>query len=141
MRRLALLSMLLVLIVPAAGCAGDTPEKAARAWVQAIADLDGNRIAELTCEAQKPQMQNLMWFYAGFLGLGRTLGVPQPTPDLSGLEFTVEARPDHDLAVVRVSGRVRTSALGFWTETPLDMALLVVKESGKWKVCGEAPGY
>lgn len=52
MKRLSLTLLVVILVSLLAACGpGDSPEKAAKEWLEAFSNLDGNKLAERTCPA------------------------------------------------------------------------------------------
>lgn len=143
---------LLLVLLPLCGCQRGGPAQAAKAWLVAVANRDGDRIADLTCEKARAEMQAVMLLDAGFLGLGKMFGIEKPKVDLSQVRFEVmekgqwrapesEAQPARgakgyqEWAEVHVYGTTRVSFGGFWQEIPGDMTFLMVVEAGKWRIC------
>jgi hypothetical protein len=115
---------------------GDSPEKAAQEWVQAFANLDGNKIAERTCAAQQANVQQagLLNSVVGLFGQ-QTIG-QQANTDVSGLKFTTVSRSSN-IAAVRVTGQIRVAVLGLSQTQDINETWSIARENGKWKWCGQ----
>lgn len=115
---------------------GDSPEKAAQEWIQAFANLDGNKIAERTCVAQQANVQQAgMWTSVFNLFGQQTIG-QQAKTDVSGLKFT-KVNSSGNTANVRVTGQIRVAVMALSQTQDVDETWLMVQEDGKWKWCGE----
>jgi|SRR3989337_41687 len=115
---------------------GDSPVKAAKEWVQAIAILDGNRIAERTCNAQQANIQEAGLWGSVFALFGQQTIGQQANTDVSELKFTRVSSND-DFAAVRVTGQIRVAVLGVSQSQNIDETWSFVRENGKWKWCGQ----
>ncbi len=52
------------------GIGGESPDAGAKEWLQALASLDGLKLDERTCNAQKQQLQQGALLYTAFSALG-----------------------------------------------------------------------
>lgn len=128
---LVALSFLLV------SCA-DTPEGAARAWLNAMMKLDGNKILDLTCATQVENVQQSGLWESAFALVPQLFGLNvQSKSDISGLNF-VTTSLNGDNATVHVYGNMRVAVLAYAQAYPVDELWQMAMESGKWKWCGEA---
>jgi len=131
-----LLTFALVSALTACGL-GDSPEKAAQEWIQAFANLDGNKIADRTCAAQQTNVQQAgLWSSVFNLFGQRTIG-QQAKTDVSGLKFTTVSSSGNT-ANVRVTGQIRVAVLALSQTQVVDETWRMVQEGGKWKWCGQA---
>lgn len=133
-----LLTFALVSALTACGL-GDSPEKAAQEWVQAFANLDGNKIAERTCAAQQANVQQAGLWNSVFNLFGQQTVGQQAKTDVSGLKFTTVSSGGNT-ANVRVIGQVRVAILALSQTQDVDEIWRMVQEDGKWKWCGQAGG-
>lgn len=128
----------LVLATAAVACddAGSGPAGAAKEWLVATLEQDGNRAARLVCDSMQGDQMVAATVFAAFEVIGTNLlGVGLGTDfDLDDLDFkTTSERGDR--ATVHVSGDVLISVLGVSQPTDIDDYIEMVKEDGQWKVC------
>lgn len=114
----------------------DSPEKAAKAWVDAFLKLDGNALTERTCSDKQAEVQTAGFWMSAFSVLGELLVEQELDVDTDDLSFTVLGNRDEH-ASVRVHGIVRSAVLAYGQETPIDTTFEMVFETKKWKWCGE----
>jgi hypothetical protein len=127
---LILLTVLLVILLTACG-SKDSPERAAKEWMEALLTMDGNSAAKLTCRDQQAALEDAgMW-----LGLFGALSGGKPEVDLSDVRFKT-LRQDSSTAAVQVTGDARLSTGGMVNTKHFDRAMDMVKEDGRWKWCG-----
>ncbi len=123
-----------------AGCsAGESPEKGAKEWLQALSSLDGLKLDERTCSSQAAQLQQggLMMLALGAFGkdlLGDSLKVNVDTENL----VVTPLKTSGNSALVQVKGTMRTGIGLVVAPQAVDAIWKMVKEDGKWKYCGEA---
>ena len=145
MERLRLLLVLAILAALLAGCGqpekGDDPVTATKEWMLALLNMDGNKIAERTCKAERGVLRNEMLWGTGLSALAHVLTGAKVEGDISDLEFELVTRLDEDAVVVTIVGTARVAAGGIWEETTLHQARVVRKEGGKWRVCEKAPEW
>jgi hypothetical protein len=77
-----------------------------------------------------------MGFLAAGLGLLVGIDTQNAEVDISDLKFTTTSESG-DQAVVHVEGEMIIGLLGAAMPQYYDADLLMVKEGGSWKVCGE----
>lgn len=137
MKRAYIVTLILAFISVLTGCGlGDSPEKAAQEWIEAFANLDGNKIADRTCAAQQANVQQAgLWSSVFNLFGQQTIGQEAKT-DVSGLKFTT-ATSSGSAARVRVTGQVRVAILALSQTQNIDETWQMVQENGKWKWCGQ----
>lgn len=118
----------------------DTPEGGAQAWYQSVADNDGLKLDDRTCQAVKQSIQQGALFGQAFSALGQLLvGQQKVVVDIKGLKFS-RITSEGDRAQVYVEGTVRT-AIGLYTQSQeLSQTLIMRREDGMWKFCGSAAG-
>jgi len=127
----------LTLISVLAACGlGDSPEKGAQEWLQAFANLDGNKLAERTCAAQQANVQQAGLWASVFNIFGQQTIGQQGKTDVSDLKFTTVNRSGNT-ARVRVTGQIRVSVLALSQTEEVDETWRMVLEDGKWKWCGQ----
>jgi hypothetical protein len=114
---------------------GEAPEQAAKEWIQAIAELDGSKINALACSELQVDVEQVGIGASGWSLFGQVVTGRPTEIDVSGLRFET-IRSDVQTATVRVSGEVRTVVQSLSQSQTIDQPLLMVKEDGKWKVCG-----
>jgi hypothetical protein len=113
---------------------GDSPETAVREWMQALLDMDGNKLIERTCEASQSDVQQA-GALVSVLGIaGNEVGGQSAKADLSSLSFQATNKGS-DTAQVHVQGKLRVAFMGLAQEQKYDQTIPVVLEDGKWKVC------
>lgn len=137
MRSATLVVLTFALVSGLTACGlGDSPEKAAEEWVQAFANLDGNKINERTCAAQRPNVQQAgMWSSVFSIFSQQTIGQPSKT-DISGLKFATVSNSGHS-ANVRVTGQIRVAVLALSQTQDIDETWGMVQEEGEWNWCGQ----
>lgn len=116
---------------------GESPERAAKEWLEAMINLDGNKILERTCMAQRENVQEASLWSSAFAMLPQMFGldVIKVQGDISDLEFAA-TYIDEETVHVRVTGELRVAVLGIAEAIPVDETWLMVKEEGKWRWCG-----
>ena len=116
-------------------CGGDAgPTAAARAWLESVAAMDGNRTASLTCDAaQESLMMGTGFLAAAQVLSGQMLGTGADM-DVSDVHFKEVSRSG-DSATVHASGTMRVAILGVSQGQEMDEDIPMVREDGKWKVC------
>ena len=132
----AMAVIVMVVSILTACSMGDSPERAAKEWLEAMINLDGNKILERTCIAQRENVQTASLWNSAFAMLPQMFGLDVKVQgDISDLEFTT-TYIDEETAHVRVTGELRVAVLGVAQALPVDETWLVIKEEGKWKWCG-----
>jgi hypothetical protein len=134
MKTLRILALTLI-VVSAVACGGGGPAGVARDWLKAAAVADGTTTLKLTCQDYRDQVQT-MGFLAAGLGLLVGIDTQNAEVDISDLKFTTTSESG-DQAVVHVEGEMIIGLLGAAMPQYYDADLLMVKEGGSWKVCGE----
>jgi len=137
MNRFAFVFLTLPLLSALTACGlGDSPEKAAQEWMQAFANLDGNKIAERTCAAQQANVQQAGMWASVFNIFGQQTIGQQGKTDISGLKFTTVSSSGNT-ANVRVTGQIRVAILALSQTQDVDETWRMAQEDGKWKWCGQ----
>lgn len=115
----------------------DSPEMAAKEWMTAFANLDGNKLAERTCASQQANVQRA-GMQISILGLfSQHMMDQQAKIDISGLSFsTLESSGNS--AHVQVTGQIRVAILALSQTQVVDETWQMVKEGERWKWCGQA---
>ncbi|HZQ06565.1 MAG TPA: hypothetical protein VFD70_08290 [Anaerolineae bacterium] len=113
----------------------DTPEGAAREWMQAAVNLDGMKLAERTCAMQQQNVQQGGLMISAISLLGQGLIGQQAKIDISDLKFTTVNKTE-TTASVRVTGTIRTAILAFSQSQDVDELMQMSYENGKWRYCG-----
>ena len=129
----------MVVGILAACSMGDSPEKAAKEWLEAMINLDGNKILERTCVAQRENVQTASLLNSAFAMLPQVFfGVDvKVQSDVSDLQFTtVYIDENKGYAHVHITGELRVAVLGVAQALPVDETWVMVKEGGKWRWCG-----
>jgi len=131
--------LLLVFSLFLTGCA-DSPERAAKEWLDALANLDGNKLLDRTCLAQRPAVQEEGLWSSVFALLPHAFGLNiQSKTDISGLSFSrTSINADETAANVRVYGEIRVAVLAFAQSEQADETWQMIKEDGAWRWCGVA---
>jgi len=131
--RFALLIGVGLLVLSACGAGGGPAIDGTRAWFQALADLKFDEVMKLTCANPKVQ-QAIETKLDPFIELKDTLTALKGQFDFSGLKFEEKAN-DGKTATIHLTGKMLIKALG--QSEPLDVFedILVVNESGTWRVC------
>lgn len=118
------------------GCSSnDSPDKAAKGWLQALADQDGLAWDQLTCEAQKSQNDKEGVIFTALGAIVNAILGDGVAMDVSDVKAKTTKRSEY-VAIVHVKGEIRT-ALGLMVESEaLDEDWVMVREGGQWKYCG-----
>lgn len=137
MKRVYLGILLTVLSIFLTACA-EKPEEAAKEWADAMVNLDGNKMLERTCAAQREAVQMAGSWNSALVMLPQLFGLDVKTQaDVSDLKFTA-TNVKEDTAHVQVTGEIRVAVLAVAQTYPIDETWLMVKEDDKWKWCGQA---
>ncbi len=116
------------------GSGGGAAVAAAKSWFEAFAQLDLNRVKELTCESEKAAVDAALGLLAG----GGEIDVEAMKDlfqiDVSGLTYA-ETSVSGNSATVHISGLIKVSALGQSQDQDVDEDVPLVNEGGAWKVC------
>jgi hypothetical protein len=119
--------------------AQDGPSTAARAWMQAWADRDGNQLASLTCQRAQRELQVGTMLYSAIDILG-AMFLGDVHAHLSVDELTYDTvRDDGQSADVHVQGQLRSSVVLMSTASSLDEMFQLHFERDGWRVCGSRP--
>lgn len=114
----------------------DSPDKAAKEYLQGLADLDGLKVDDLTCSSQKEALKQTGLAATALIMLGQNYTGQQVKVDISGLQITT-VQSSGDSASVQVAGKIRT-AIGLEVQSQqINDKWRMVKEEGKWKYCGK----
>lgn len=136
MKREKLYILLALFSIFLAAC-GNSPEGAAKKWFNATMNLDGNTTLELTCEAQRENIQNAGLLTSAMALVPQAFGINMESQgDVSDVKFSTTSN-DGNTAYVYVTGEIRMAILAFAQATPIDETWRMVNEDGKWKWCGE----
>ncbi|MEN6479211.1 MAG: hypothetical protein ABFD20_06200 [Anaerolineales bacterium] len=137
MKRAVILVLLMLASLLVACQPSDSPEKAAREWVEASLNYDGNKMAQRTCTALQEELQNQALLLSAFAALGQMYTGQQTQGDISELHFETLNRSG-DTAQVRVTGEIHVAVLAFSQAEQVDETWRMIREDGKWKWCGLA---
>jgi len=116
---------------------GDSPERATREYLQAVASMDLEEMLARTCSKYQPTATELDEGRSYWEQRRQSVGSGQVQVDVSDLQF--RSRREGATADVWVGGTLRFSALGSAETQEMDITYQVVREKGKWRVCGEVP--
>ena len=133
---IALWTLMIASLLVGCGSSG-TPEEAAREWLQAQLDLDGNALAATTCAAQQSSVQTAAVWTSALSILGKEFIGEQMKGDGSDLHFEAFGEAGQS-AQVRVTGDLRVAVLLVSQTLQVDERWLMVRERGEWKWCGYA---
>ena len=144
MKRLSLVTVLvvvasLVLTACGGGGAGGNAVGAVKSWFEALSSLDLQKVVALTCEKERPTVEESFSFLSGS---GTDLEALKQlfTIDASGLKYE-DKGVSGNTATVHISGKLKVSAFGQSQEQDIDEDVPVVNEGGAWKVCATSvPG-
>jgi len=114
----------------------ETPGRAAKEFINALINLDGNKILERTCAAERENIQSVGLLTSAFSIIPQLFGLDlESEGDVSDLKFTT-IELYSNTAYVHVSGEMRVAVIAFANNIPIDETWMMVKENGKWKWCG-----
>ena len=146
MKRISLVvSVVLVASVVMGACGGAGgagAAGAAKAWFEAIAQLDLNKVKDLTCDKEKAALEQAFSFLGGAASGETDLEALKELfqIDVSGLKYE-EKNVSGNTATVHISGVLKVSAFGQSQDQNVDEDVPVVNEGGAWKVCAASlPG-
>jgi hypothetical protein len=140
MKRLSVVVIVMIVIgALLAACGGGAggaggAAAAAKSFFDAFAQLDFAKMKELTCEAQKSNMDQM----TAALSLGGDAAALKEMLkiDTSGLKFEEKSVSGSNATVV-VSGKMKIEAFGQSQDQDVNNEdLPMVNEGGQWKVCG-----
>ncbi|MEA3459781.1 MAG: hypothetical protein U9R11_03755 [Chloroflexota bacterium] len=137
LRVIMVLVLVAVSLLTACG-AGDSPERAAREWLEALISMDGNKLIERTCAEQHANVQKAGLWASAFDVLGQVFTKftdQQIKVDISDLRFETVSKSGNT-AQVRVTGEIRIAVLAAAMAPQVDATWLMVQEDSKWKWCG-----
>jgi len=130
-----LLCLLTALLVLSACSGGGGPAiDATRAWLQALSDLNFDRVMNLTCSDAKTR-DAIEQALTPYTDLQSTLKSVNGLFDYTNLKFE-EKSNDGKTAIIHLSGSMILKALGQVEQLDYNEDLRVVNESNVWKVCG-----
>ena len=125
-----------LLILSACSAGGSPTLDATRGWLQALADLNFKQVLELTCS--NPQARTEVELrLEPLMDMQETLQALKGKFDFSGLKFE-ELNNNGRTATVRLSGKMFLQALGQKQALDVYEEISLVKESDRWRVCGNA---
>ena len=116
-----------------------SPEDGAQEWIDAITNLDGNRILKYTCLAQREKVKEGSMWTSAFMILGQmfTTRAVQIEGDVSDLKFETLSQSEKK-AEVRVYGELRIAVLGSAEAYPVDERWQMIRENDTWRWCGSS---
>jgi len=128
---------IIIISLLVSGCLSG-PERSAKNWFEAVSNMEGTRMFELTCQEERENVQMSGMVSSAMSLLPQLfLGIDlQGEVDLSDLTYT-ELSNDERIAYVNVSGEVRVAVLAFPASYTIDETWKMVFEENKWKWCGE----
>lgn len=137
----ALSSAIAIIIAAAlvAGCrvgSAETPEQGAKAWFDALAEMDGFKVEDRTCQAQQEKMREAGLFSTMLQLFGQSQLGEQVKIDASSV-IVETIRSSGDTAQVRITGKLRAGIGLAVTDQDLAFVWNMVREDGRWKYCGE----
>jgi hypothetical protein len=113
----------------------ESPNSAARQWIEAVWRLDGLAAEKRTCVAMLAQLEEEGLWASAVSVIGQSLTGQVVQVDLSGLSFRTVEEEDNS-ARVRVTGEIRTAVLLSVERSSMDQIWLMSRENGLWKWCG-----
>jgi len=100
--------------------------------MQAIADLDGARLRQRTCDALQQEID--FTSFVSFLGIYRGEIVQQMHLNVDELSYQTE-RNDGTTAIVRMTGTLRYISYGTSQTKQSNITLAMLFERGAWRAC------
>lgn len=135
MKPLRAVAIVVVAVSMLTACgAGDSPEKAAREWLDALVNMDGNTLMDRTCAEQREAVQEAGLWISVFGVLGQSFTGQEIQADISDVRFETVSRSG-DTARVRVTGEIRVAILAFAHAQQMDEEWQMVREDGEWRWC------
>ena len=136
MKVLRAVAIVVIVVSVLAACGmGDSPERAAKEWLEALVNMDGNKLMERTCAEQRENVQEAGLWLSALGMLGHSFTGQRVQGDISDVRFNVVGETGNT-ARVRVTGQIRVAVLAFAQTQEVDEEWLMVQEDGKWKWCG-----
>lgn len=142
MKRLSVVvAVVLIVSVLLSACGGAPagPAGAIQGWLTAFTKFDFKAVTDMTCAAQKDQVNQALSFFSGSSGADLSSLSSLFSFDFSKLTFQ-EKSNDGKTAVIHVGGQMITKVFGQDQSQDMDEDLQVVNEGGQWKVCGNPLG-
>jgi hypothetical protein len=134
-KRVLLVGLMLTFVLALTGCGGgggNGPADVAKKYIEAMADLDADKLNDYSCEADQ---------IPGDVDLNEAMGSAGGSIKFKDMKYEVVSEED-DTAIVRMSGKMEVEMAGQSLELELDQfemlgsnELVLVKEGGDWKVC------
>lgn len=138
-RSVAIVMVIAAVSVLTACGIGDSPEKAAREWFEALKNQDETKLMERTCVERRDSVQEEGIGGLTWLGIimeeASLLEQEDIKIDVSDVRFDVVDSAE-DRARVQITAQVNITALGFTYAEEIQDVWLMVKEGGQWKWCG-----
>jgi hypothetical protein len=104
---------------------------AAEEWLNALSNLDYDRMRAMTCSAYLTVVEEIIAQWKGIAdGFGAGLSI-----DVSGLAYE-QVGASNGSAQVRVHGDLWAGVFGLGQTTQVDAVFDFVLEDGQWKLCG-----
>jgi hypothetical protein len=136
---IAILLLVIVAQLLSACSLGESPEGGAKAFMEAVGQMDGSKMLERTCQAQQKNASNsgtmAQAMISALMMFGGGLGGAQLKIDVSGLQYTTVNQSGNN-ASVRISGVIRSNVGLAASEQPFNQTVPMLFEDSRWKVCG-----
>lgn len=135
--QLLLASLTLTASLAMAGCASPFqpgPDVEAKAWMQALAAQDGQKLSELTCTAMQGQLEAGALLSSGVLGLAGGLFGSKPRMNVDALQYHTTDQQGNR-ADVYVTGQLRVSIAAFSQAQSVNFTMPMLNEQGHWRYC------
>ena len=106
-----------------------SPDDVVRSFMAALETFDLDTAEDLVCSVQKPRVRDSLEPFGNVAQLDEAFDMT-----CEDLSFQEQSN-DGDVAIIRVSGRVRLSFLGKNEVQDVDEEHVVVNEDGRWVIC------
>jgi len=116
------------------------PAAAARRFALAAAAIDGNELAERTCEARQMEVLEAGFVITALSAIAEEyvgIGMGDIDTDINDLHFETMYEGAGE-AEVHVNGEIRSAFLFISIPIVIDEYWLMAREDGRWKWCGQS---
>ena len=129
LKRSALLVFGVVITLLGACAEKQSPDDVVRSFMAALETFDLDTAEDLVCSVQKPRVRDSLEPFGNVAQLDEAFDMT-----FEDLSFQEQSN-DGDVAIIRVSGRVRLSFLGKNEVQDVNEEHVVVNEDGRWVIC------
>jgi hypothetical protein len=116
------------------------PDPAAKEWMRALTAQDGQKLADLTCDADQTALQQVGTFFSA-LGIlsSSVISGAQIKIGIDDLTYNT-TRNDGSSADIHVAGPLHASLLLVSNTQNVSFTMPMVYEHSRWRFCEKPPG-